>query len=398
MKVSRWAASAGLAAVILTLLVPALSVNQPGIGLLGGLVAATIVALALTAGVESFAGFALVVALAGLIIGGISGPGHGAVAGLGLLAVITTSRICMDGRRPARVSTRTKRRLAAAPLAIGGVVVFAALSATWLANHRPPPIVTAVGILAAASGFFVAPLLRRTGAKRASRARRTPVIVMTVGLITLAIVAGASASRDEHIPTSDATVQADLSAATEPSSDIAEASGDGRPSETSIYTLGAAIIVLALLGSGLMRRPPNEYHPTPAMPADGEFAFVDQGEDDFLSADVRPAQAADVLGAALRAVEAVSDPRRSVRLAYATVERGFGELDIRRQHSESETEFLERLLPRLGAGSEAMRNLTDSFERARFSPHTITEANRQAAIDGLQEIRRQLDANAQASP
>ena len=398
MKVSRWAASAGFAAVILTLLVPAMSVNKAGIGVVAGVVAAIIVALALTAGVESFAGFALVVALAGLIIGGVSGPGHGAVAGLGLLAVITTSRICMDGRRPARVSTRTKRRLAAAPVAVGGVVVFAALSATWLANHRPPPIVTAIGIAATASGLFVAPLRLRAGVKRASTARRTPLIVITVGLITLAIVAGASASRDQHLPIPDAAVQSDLSVTRELPSDDAEVNEDRKPSETSAYTLGAAILILALLSSGLLRRPPNEYRPTPAIPADGEFAFVDQGEDDLLSADVRPAQAADVLDAALRAVEAVSDPRRSVRLAYATVEQGFGELDIRRQDSESETEFLERLLPRLGAGSEAMRNLTNSFERARFSPHTITEANRQAAIEGLQEIRRQLHANAQTNP
>ena len=68
----------------------------------------------------------------------------------------------------------------------------------------------------------------------------------------------------------------------------------------------------------------------------------------------------------------------------------FGDGDLARRRTESEIEFLTRMLTRLGASSGDMRRLTVLFEQARFSDHEIDESMRAEAIGALSAVRGDL--------
>ena len=122
----------------------------------------------------------------------------------------------------------------------------------------------------------------------------------------------------------------------------------------------------------------------------GDGTFTDSMVEDPMAVLVTTEDAAAVLRQALVAIEEVDDPRQAIRLAYSLVEAGFGDLDARRGPSESESEYLSRLLPGLGASADSMRRLTDLFEQARFSAHSITEDMRADAVGSLAALRDEL--------
>lgn len=105
--------------------------------------------------------------------------------------------------------------------------------------------------------------------------------------------------------------------------------------------------------------------------------------------------AQDVVGSiddAIDDLEAEPDARRAVIAAYARMEGAFERHGLRRRPSETPTEYLCRLLLDLTARVDAVRRLTDLFEQARFSDHTIDAAMKQEAIDSLRAIRDDLQA------
>ena len=59
--------------------------------------------------------------------------------------------------------------------------------------------------------------------------------------------------------------------------------------------------------------------------------------------------------------------------------------------ADAPTEHLERSLVLLGAGRSAARRLVELFQRARFSLQEIDEPVRQAALDALAAVRRDLE-------
>jgi Domain of unknown function (DUF4129) len=89
-------------------------------------------------------------------------------------------------------------------------------------------------------------------------------------------------------------------------------------------------------------------------------------------------------------LESEPDARRAVIAAYARMEGVFGRHGLRRQASETATEYLQRILLGLTTRVEAVGRLTGLFEQAKFSDHPIDGGMKQDAIDALRVIRDDL--------
>ena len=105
-------------------------------------------------------------------------------------------------------------------------------------------------------------------------------------------------------------------------------------------------------------------------------------------------QAAEALVLALERtiddLRAEPDPRRAVIAAYAQMEAALGRSGLPRAPSEAPREYLQRVLPEVGAGADSVERLTALFERAKFSPHAIDARMKDEAIDALELLRDQL--------
>jgi Domain of unknown function (DUF4129) len=96
---------------------------------------------------------------------------------------------------------------------------------------------------------------------------------------------------------------------------------------------------------------------------------------------------AATIGEAIDDLEREPDPRRAVIAAYARMERELGRHGLVRQPSETAIEYLRRVLLGMSANGAAVERLTALFERAKFSPHPVTEEMRAEAIAALTEIK-----------
>lgn len=85
----------------------------------------------------------------------------------------------------------------------------------------------------------------------------------------------------------------------------------------------------------------------------------------------------------LRSMLADPDPRTSVIGAYARLLAGMAEAGYPRRAEEGPHEHLWRSLGPLGVRRPPVHRLAELFVRARFTPHPVTEADRQAAIGAL---------------
>jgi hypothetical protein len=87
-----------------------------------------------------------------------------------------------------------------------------------------------------------------------------------------------------------------------------------------------------------------------------------------------------------------TDPRRAVIAAYARMERVLGQHGQPRDPSEAPFEYLARVLLRLRVRPAAVRDLTELFERAKFSTHDIDQPMKERAITALITVRDDLQA------
>ncbi|MDA3040516.1 MAG: DUF4129 domain-containing protein [Actinomycetota bacterium] len=92
----------------------------------------------------------------------------------------------------------------------------------------------------------------------------------------------------------------------------------------------------------------------------------------------------------LRDLDAEPDPGRAIRFAYARVEDQLSEVDLAPRDAETPHEYLQRALPALGGG-QALAQITDLFEQARYSLQPVTENMRDGARSALGELQRQLE-------
>jgi len=65
---------------------------------------------------------------------------------------------------------------------------------------------------------------------------------------------------------------------------------------------------------------------------------------------------------------------------------------LQRRPSETPYEYLARVLLELRVPGDAVRRLTDAFERAKFSRHEVDEPRRRDAIGALVAVREGLQA------
>jgi len=87
-----------------------------------------------------------------------------------------------------------------------------------------------------------------------------------------------------------------------------------------------------------------------------------------------------------------ADPRKAVIAAYARMERVLGQHGEPRDPSEAPFEYLARVLLRLRVRPAAVRDLTELFERAKFSTHDIDQRMKERAIAALISVRDDLQA------
>jgi hypothetical protein len=85
-----------------------------------------------------------------------------------------------------------------------------------------------------------------------------------------------------------------------------------------------------------------------------------------------------------------ADPRRAVIAAYARMEGVLAQHGHPRHPSEAPFEYLARILLRLRVRAAAVSDLTELFERAKFSTHEIDQPMKERAIAALLSVRDDL--------
>jgi hypothetical protein len=94
--------------------------------------------------------------------------------------------------------------------------------------------------------------------------------------------------------------------------------------------------------------------------------------------------------ASIAALESEHDPRTAILRAYARMEQAFRNIEIFRARDETATEFLGKAMRRLRVSADAAAALTERFEEARFSAHTVTETDRELALASLRRVEQEL--------
>jgi uncharacterized membrane protein YozB (DUF420 family) len=84
------------------------------------------------------------------------------------------------------------------------------------------------------------------------------------------------------------------------------------------------------------------------------------------------------------------DPRRAVIAAYARMEAVLGRHGHPRRAAEAPYEYVRRVLTDLNVAPDAIAELTDLFELAKFSPHRIGEEMRERAIAAFVSVRDEV--------
>ena len=110
----------------------------------------------------------------------------------------------------------------------------------------------------------------------------------------------------------------------------------------------------------------------------------------------KPSHEADATSAAveaaINALDAGPDPRRSVIAAYGAMQRALGERGVVRSPAEAPREYLRRVLLEQGATQREATTLTGLFEEARYSTHPIPERVRRLALAALRSLQARLGA------
>ena len=115
-----------------------------------------------------------------------------------------------------------------------------------------------------------------------------------------------------------------------------------------------------------------------------------------LSADVKE-ELSFALSEAIDDLRTEPDARRAVIAAYARMEGVLARRGHARHPAETPFEYLSRILASLRVREGAVRELTDLFERAKFSTHEIDESMRERAISALVSVRDDLQPAAAAA-
>ena len=234
-------------------------------------------------------------------------------------------------------------------------------------------IVGGFGALAAIGAWL---LLFRRGLVRLPRRPAGPVVpwwvrsIVTIGLLVIVIVIallvfGDRPPPEESPPTTGSPTE---SVGGNPSAVALEESDGPSAAFYAGVALAIAVVLVAAARAGR----------GPAVDADDE-----DDEDEPPAAG--PVQAA--AEASLDALFAEPDPRRAVIAAYARVQALLAGEGLPRAPSETEPEYLTRVLRHYGAAAAPARRLTELFEAARYGSAPVDERMRAEAIDAASALR-----------
>ena len=99
----------------------------------------------------------------------------------------------------------------------------------------------------------------------------------------------------------------------------------------------------------------------------------------------------DVLAETLDDLRSEKDPRQAVIRAYSRMERTLAARGLPRREAEAPLEYLGRVLDVVQASAHSVRELTQLFQRARFSTHEIDAGMKEDAIEALSGLRAELE-------
>jgi hypothetical protein len=148
------------------------------------------------------------------------------------------------------------------------------------------------------------------------------------------------------------------------------------------------LMVLVVIGSVVASRR-QWRHPAPQ-------AVVDVG------AAPAPAPASDSLARAAEVglaeiADLTREPREAIIACYAAMEHELTRVPgAMPQDFDTPSEVLARAVEHRALKADSATELVDLFEEARFSPHVMTEAHRDAAVAVLQRVQREIPSGADA--
>ncbi len=236
----------------------------------------------------------------------------------------------------------------------------------------------------------------RSVSVRSVASLRKPAVAAVVGLLLVVLTGLASGARPSASHRGPSTAEQPLpgalaaGTAADPeltATGVSVGEGDtGRLSLSRSLVIVGLVVAIALFIRGRFPVPPDDSVPDPSvapepLPA-GRAGSVDQ--------ETLRQEALRTMEEALTVLGDEREPGRAVRLAYAELSSGFGWAALRRQASESELEYLVRMLGHVGGSGQPVRRLTELFTVARFSTEPVTEAMRGEARTALGEIRDDL--------
>jgi hypothetical protein len=162
-----------------------------------------------------------------------------------------------------------------------------------------------------------------------------------------------------------------------------ERSGDGRSSPTSALPATERRaefdwVLAAIVGGGLVLL--------------AVWVLVRRRGDEGVAEETVEEELSAVVSDTIDDLRRETDPRRAVIAAYARMERVLGQHGQPRRPSEAPFEFVARILLALRVRAGAVRELTELFERAKFSTHEIDDPMKERAIAALVSVRDDLQS------
>lgn len=98
----------------------------------------------------------------------------------------------------------------------------------------------------------------------------------------------------------------------------------------------------------------------------------------------------DALRAGLTDIESGGDPRKAVIACWLRLERAAAAAGVERLDSETPSDLVARVLSAGHVDDAALRDLAEVYQRARYAPHDIDDAEREAARAALAAVDEQL--------
>lgn len=103
-----------------------------------------------------------------------------------------------------------------------------------------------------------------------------------------------------------------------------------------------------------------------------------------------PDELAAAAGAARTRLVESGEPRNAIVACWLSLEDAAARAGLARQPAETSVEFTARVLARFSVEYAAVETLSGLYREARFSRHSMTEAQRQRAAASLRSIERGL--------